>query len=243
MDGWVSVIVPVFNAERFVAQALASVAAQTYAPVEVLVVDGGSTDGTEALVQAHAHAVQPNPVRWVRQAGTGLAAAWNSGLAAATGEWVAFLDSDDLWLPDKLAQQVAYLHAHPAVQFVIGQVRFFLEPGCPPPLTMKPEVFSGDYLARMPGALLARRALFAAVGDFDPSFGISTDIEWFARVMALGVPNGAVPGVVIRKRVHETNLSSVGGPEHLTKHFPRLLKRALDERRRRAAERPSSGAA
>lgn len=233
MDGWVSVIIPVFNAERFVAQALASVAAQTYPHREVIVVDGGSTDQTEAIVRAHA--AEPAAVRWVPQTGTGLAAAWNSGLAAATGEWVAFLDSDDLWLPDKLAQQVAYLRAHPEAQFVIGQVRFFLEPGCPPPTTMKPEIFEADHLARMPGALLARRTLFETAGNFDPSFGISTDIEWFARVMALGVPNGAVPGVVIRKRVHETNLSSVGGPDHLTRHFPRLLKRALDARRRRAA--------
>ena len=93
-NGLVSVIMPVFNAERFVAQALASVAAQTYSPVELLVVDGGSTDGTEALVQAYAAA--HGPVRWLRQTGSGLAAAWNSGLAAATGEWVAFLDSDDL---------------------------------------------------------------------------------------------------------------------------------------------------
>jgi len=233
MDGWVSVIVPVFNAERFVAQALASVAAQTYRDFELLVVDGGSTDGTEARVQAHA--AQHGPVRWVRQAGTGLAAAWNSGLAAATGEWVAFLDSDDLWSPDKLERQAAYLRAHPEAAFVIGQVQFFLEPGCPPPPTMKPEVFAGDYLARMPGALLARRTLFDEVGAFDTSFGVATDMEWFARVMALEIPSGAVEGVVIRKRVHETNLSAVSGPDQITRELPRLLKRALDERRRRAA--------
>ncbi len=245
MDGWVSVIIPVFNAERFVAQALASVAAQSQGPIELIVVDGGSTDRTEALVQAQApaHTAAHGPVRWVRQTGTGLAAAWNSGLAAATGEWVAFLDSDDLWRPDKLTQQVVYLRHHPEAQFVIGQVKFFLEPGCPPPLTMRAEIFEGDYLARMPGALLARRTLFEAVGAFDPSYDISTDIEWFARVMALGVPNGAVPQVVICKRVHEANLSSVGGPEQLTQHFPRLLKRALDERRRRAAEAAGAGTA
>ncbi len=241
MDGLVSVIMPVRNADRFVAQALASVAAQTYSPVELLVIDGASTDGTEALVQAHA--ARHGPLRWLPQSGTGLAAAWNSGLAVATGEWVAFLDSDDLWLPDKLERQVAYLRVQPEAAFVIGQVEFFLEPGSPPPLTMKPEIFAGDYLARMPGALLARRTLFAEVGDFDPSFGISTDIEWFARVMALGVPSGAVPGVVIRKRVHAANLSSVGGPDHLTRHLPRLLKRALDERRRRAGGPASAEAA
>lgn len=237
MDGWVSVIVPVLNAERFGAQALASVAAQTYGPIELIVVDGGSTDQTEALVQAAtpAHTAQHGPVRWLRQSGDGLAAAWNSGLAAATGEWVAFLDSDDVWLPGKLTQQTSYLRAHPEAQFVIGQVQFFLEPGCPPPPTMKPEIFERDHLARMPGALLARRALFAEVGAFDPAYGVSTDIEWFARVMAQSVPSGAVPEVVIRKRVHETNLSGMGGPAGLTQHFPRLLKRALDARRQRAA--------
>jgi glycosyltransferase involved in cell wall biosynthesis len=223
---------PVFNAARFVAQALASVRAQTYPAIELLVIDGGSTDATAAIVQAFAAEQPEHPtLRWLPQESEGLAAAWNTGLAAATGEFVAFLDSDDLWLPDKLTRQVAYLREHTDAAFVIGQVAFFIEPGTPWPLTMKREIFEGDYLARMPGALLARRPLFDEVGVYDPSYGISTDIEWFARVMALGVPSGAVPGVVIRKRVHETNLSSVGGPERLTKHLPRLLKAALDQRR------------
>jgi glycosyltransferase involved in cell wall biosynthesis len=236
--GQVSVIMPVYNAARFLAQALASVAAQTYAPVELLLIDGGSTDATEAIAQAHA--AQHGPLRWLPQTGVGLAAAWNTGLAAAAGEFVAFLDSDDVWLPNKLDRQVAYLRAHPEAAFVIGQVEYFLEPGSPPPLTMKPEIFHGDYLARMPGALLARRSLFDAVGVYDPSYGISTDIEWFARVMALGVPSGTVPGVVIRKRVHADNLSSVGGPERITHHLPRLLKAALDQRRRREAQAAES---
>ena len=234
MAGLVSVIIPVYNAERFLAQALDSVAAQDYRPLEVLLIDGGSTDGTAALGEAFARAHADVTVRPLPQAGSGLAAAWNTGLAAATGEFVAFLDSDDLWLPDKLSAQVAFLRAQPEAQYVIGQVRFFLEPGCPPPATMKPEIFTDDHLARMPGALLARRALFAQIGDFDVSYGISTDIEWFARLAALAVPGGAVPGLVIRKRVHETNLSSVGGPVGLTQHFPRLLKQALDLRRQRA---------
>ncbi|MCC7361701.1 MAG: glycosyltransferase [Anaerolineales bacterium] len=235
MDGLVSLIIAVLNAERFVVQALTSAAAQDYRPLEVLVIDGGSADGTAALVQAFAQRQGGDLiVRPLPQAGTGLAAAWNTGLAAATGEFVTFLDSDDVWLPGKLSAQVAYLRANPEAQYVLGQVRFFLEPGCSRPATMRPEIFTSDHLARMPGALLARRGLFAQIGEFDPGYGITTDMEWFARAAALGVPGGAVPDTVIRKRVHEANLAAVAGPERIMQHLPRLLKEALELRRKRA---------
>ena len=102
----VSVVIPAYNAARFLPDALDSVGAQTLPPAEVLVIDDGSTDATGALAQSH-----PVGARLIRQANAGSAAARNRGLHAATARYVAFLDADDVWEPDKLARQLAALAA------------------------------------------------------------------------------------------------------------------------------------
>jgi glycosyltransferase involved in cell wall biosynthesis len=226
----VSVIMPVLNAERFLRAALDSVLAQTYRRLEIILVDGGSTDGTEAIGRAYPAA------RWLTQAGSGLAGAWNSGLQAALGQFIAFQDSDDLWVPEKLDRQVAYLAAHPEAEYVLGHVQLFVEPGSPPPPGMLPEVFGGARRGRMPGTLLARRELFDRVGGFDPRFGMTTDIDWFARLDALGVVGGLLTEVVLLKRFHAENVSVSSGASEYARHLPRLLKRALDLRRGRKPE-------
>jgi glycosyltransferase involved in cell wall biosynthesis len=115
----VSVVVPVRNGERFLGEALDSVLAQDYEPVELIVVDDGSTDGSGDIAGARGAHV-------IRQEGGGLAAARNAGLAAAQGELVAFIDADDVWLPGKLVRQVEYLLDRPDVGF-----RAPLAPSCP----------------------------------------------------------------------------------------------------------------
>jgi len=195
----VSIILPVLNAERFLAQALASVAAQTYQHYELLIVDGGSTDGTAALARTAAQAL------FIPQLGTGLANAWNTGLTTARGQYVGFIEADDLWQADKLARQVAYLEAHPEIEYVITQVQLFLEPGCPLPAGLNPAVFETSHLGRMPGTLIARRALFDAIGMFEDRWQVTPDVEWFARLMAEDVPGAALPQVLLRRRIHESN--------------------------------------
>jgi glycosyltransferase involved in cell wall biosynthesis len=98
----ISCVVPVFNGERYLGEALDSILAQTYRPLELLVVDDGSTDGTAALVTRYRDQIRP-----LFQPNAGQAAARNLGLSVARGEFVAFLDADDLWHPEKLARQMA----------------------------------------------------------------------------------------------------------------------------------------
>ena len=106
----VSVIIPTYNRAALVAEALASVKAQTFRDFEIVVVDDGGTDGTwEALSAGQEIRVLRHPRR------RGVSAARNTGINAARGQWLAFLDSDDLWLPDKLARQMAYLTTRPSL--------------------------------------------------------------------------------------------------------------------------------
>ena len=119
----ISCIIAVFNGERFIAAAVDSVLAQTYRPIEVIVVDDGSTDRTAEIVAGYG-----DEVRLVTQEAAGPPATRNLGLAAATGEYLAFLDGDDLWHEEKLARQMACLVTEPMPDACVTHVKHFWMP-------------------------------------------------------------------------------------------------------------------
>jgi glycosyltransferase involved in cell wall biosynthesis len=201
----VSIIIPVKDGERFLPQALADVHAQTYAEREMIVVDGGSTDRSAEIART-----SPG-VRCISQSGEGFADAWNVGLAASSGDLIAFLDSDDRWMPDKLARQVEVLEQRAEVDYVITRVRFFLEPGMAPPPGFRGTLLSGDHVGNMPSALLARRRVFELIGDFPTHLSVANDIDWFARLRDSGLTREVVPEAMVMKRVHDANLSFFSG--------------------------------
>src|SRR5690349_14699879 len=116
----VSIILPVYNGERFLAQAIESALAQTYSRYELVVVDDGSTDASGEIARSY------EQVSYIWQKNGGSGAARNRGLEAISGDYVAFLDADDLWLPDKLDLQMGYLLDHPHIGYTIGRIKFFL---------------------------------------------------------------------------------------------------------------------
>lgn len=198
----ISVIVVVRNGERFLAEALASIGAQTRKPAEVIVVEGNSTDQSAAIARSFSW------VRLIHQTGNGLAAARNQGVQAAVGDLVAFLDADDLWAAEKLALQADYLAAQPQSAAVTGQLIRFAQPDCPIPDQYQNNWLNQPAPAYTPGGLLVRRELFDSCGSFDPAFTIGCDSDWLARVQDVGGPLAILPQVVLRKRIHEGNLSN-----------------------------------
>src|SRR5947207_2276441 len=123
----VSVIIPTYNYARFIAEALASVQSQTYSNWEMIVVDDGSTDDTEAVVKRIA--ADERRISYLRQENAQQAAARNNGIRQAKGNYFQFLDADDLIEPQKLEQQVAFLQQHPEVDIAYSSVRYFSESG------------------------------------------------------------------------------------------------------------------
>lgn len=192
----VSVIVAVRNGERRLASALASIHAQSRLPTEILVVDGGSTDRTREIARA-----TPG-VRLLRQRGRTLADAYNTGVEAARGEFVAFLSHDDEWLPRKLELQLSRLQGPLPADACVGLARFVLEPGDVPPPGFRPELLDGPRPARIMETLLVRRAVLDRVGRFWPTVSPADDLDWFARAQDLGVRVAVVDEVILRKRVH-----------------------------------------
>lgn len=207
----ISVIVPVLNAQAYVGEALDSILAQQIPALELLVVDGGSTDGSCEVVARVAG------VQSIRQQQPGLAAARNEGLAQAGGDFVAFLDADDCWAPGKLALQMAFLAEHPSAMGVVGHfVRF--AGGDPLPPGYRAEQMGRAEPGFTPGALLARRSAFVEAGNFDPALQIGCDSDWFLRARDLGLEIALLPQVVLHKRIHAANLS-----RHVARYRQELL--------------------
>ncbi|HZU64018.1 MAG TPA: glycosyltransferase [Novosphingobium sp.] len=196
----VSVIMPVYNVEPYVAEAITSVLAQTYADFELIIVDDGGQDRSVEICQGF----EDPRIRIVHQANRGLAGARNTGILAARGRYLAFLDSDDRWLPEKLALHVIHLEANPDVGVSFSPSRFIDVNGAPMRLRMKPKldgISPEDIFCRNPvgngSAPVIRRTALEAIAFrhptepgrtcfFDESLRQSEDIECWLRLALIG---------------------------------------------------------
>jgi glycosyltransferase involved in cell wall biosynthesis len=223
----VSVIVPVRDGERYLAEALDSILAQSHPAVEVIVVDDGSTDGTAGVVEGFGA-----PVRRVAQAPAGVGAAMNHGLREAGGELIASLDADDLWTPDKLARQVAALETDPSLDIVFGHAVNFASPDLDSAERARLAVPAGALPGYSKGAMLARRAAVDRVGPFDESLRVGDFVDWHARAVDAELRMEMLPEVVLRRRLHAANSGRGAGEARVD--FVRVARAALHRRRARA---------
>jgi glycosyltransferase involved in cell wall biosynthesis len=221
----VSVIVAVRNGERFIASAIRSILNQDYRPVEIIVVDGHSQDGTAVIARSFEH------VHYVAQRNRGIADAYNLGITAARGEIIAFLSHDDLWMPGKLALQVNHLQKHPDIQYSITMIEYFVEPGSEIPPGFKKELFAGPHVGHIMETLVARKTLFDLIGGFDSGMALAEDADWYARANDHGVPMAIIPEVLLRKRVHGDNASS--DAQTSNRELLKALKRSIERKKSR----------
>ena len=223
----ISCIVPVFNGERYLGEALESILAQSYRPLEVLVADDGPTDATAAVAARYGE-----QVRYLCQPTAGPAAARNLGLSAAGGEFVAFLDQDDLWHPEKLARQMSRFQARPTLDVCVAHVRMFWISE----LREEAARYRHHWRAQAvpgytTGTLLARRRLFDTVGRFNPSLWFSDASDWFLRAAERGAIMDLLPDVLTFHRVHHDNLSRRLAAASRAEYVG-IVKASLDRRRR-----------
>jgi glycosyltransferase involved in cell wall biosynthesis len=219
----VSVILPIHDGARFLAEALESVAAQHYRRIEVIVVDDGSTDDGAAIAEGHGATV-------IRQEQRGVAAARNAGIDAARGEILAFIDQDDLWLPAKLRLQVETLARTPDAICLTHQQYFFEQGVERPAWFAKPELLENDHAGWAPSCVAVRRTTFDRVGRYDDTLQHASDSDWIARAKHLGIPFEILTATLVRRRLHRHNDS--GQPAVAAELFTTL---------RRAAARKRSG--
>jgi glycosyltransferase involved in cell wall biosynthesis len=220
----ISVLIPCFNAERYIGEALESALVQSHAPFEIIVVDDGSTDGSVEIVRRFGARV-----KCYSQPNGGISVARNAGLSRARGEWIAYLDADDLWPSESLDVRAASLAADISTGLVSGLVEQFASPELSAEEKGRLAVPPGKMRGRLASAMLVRREVFARVGGFDPTIRLGETIDWVAKVDAAGVRSLEIEEVVLHRRVHTTNSTQNG--DDLKADYLRVLRAAIERRR------------
>lgn len=208
----VSVIIPTYNRGWTLTDAIDSVIAQTFQDFELIVVDDGSEDNTAELLADYGCAIQA-----IRQANAGVSAARNAGIRAAGGEFIAFLDSDDRWLPDKLQVQTAYFNTHPAA--VICQTEeIWIRNGKrvnPKKVHKKPsgQIFRPSLALCLvsPSAVMLRREVFDEIGGFDETLPACEDYDLWLRISARYPVYLVDTPLIIKTGGHADQLSQMVG--------------------------------
>ncbi len=224
----ISCIVPVFNGERYLAEALNSIIAQPHKPLEIIVADDGSSDETASVARGYGARV-----RYVWQANQGPAAARNLGLSRAEGDFIAFLDADDIWYPEKLERQMARFRARPELEYCVTHVQNF----CTPKDGETASGLENYYVGRpLPGyvtqTLLVRRSFFDRIGPFNTVLTHGDDTDWYLRAKESGAEMELLHDSLVFRRLHDANLSKLQAAASRNEYL-HMLKAALDRRRLR----------
>jgi glycosyltransferase involved in cell wall biosynthesis len=205
----ISVIIPTYNYGRFIGDAVRGVLGQTFAASEIVVVDDGSTDGTEEVLKEFG-----DSVRYIRQENQGVCAARNTGVANSSGDFIAFADADDVWLPEKLERQMAKFTEDSEIGLVHCGMREY-DDATGDTLSLHLEGGEGDVADDLllweksvivgPGAtIVVKRDAFDAVGGFDPEMKVGEDCDFCYRV-AKDFKVGFVPEILMEYRSHGKN--------------------------------------
>ena len=192
----ISCIVPVYNCERYVREAVESIFAQTYRPLELIVADDGSTDHTPEVIGNYRERLI-----YLRQNNQGYAAAKNLGLSGAHGDFIAFLDADDLWHPEKLATQIAWMCEQPAVDLCFTVYENFWMPElADEERHYRRKQLSEPQTAWSISTLMARRTVFERFGNFQDGTRGLANMTWFLRAAARGAVIAVIPDILMHRR-------------------------------------------
>lgn len=229
LETLVSVIIPVYNGERYLGEALESAFAQTYQTFEVIVIDDGSTDHSAEIAHGYGDRIQ-----YYFQENGGIGAARNCGVSLSRGAYLAFLDADDLWVPDKLTRQVQALNAAPELDIVFGLVKQFRSTELAVSSVQNTST-SQLMPGHVPTAMLVRRTAFLRVGDFSTSVKMGEFAEWFLRAKEAGLLFSTLPDLVAYRRLHEGN-NGTRQREHLDDYL-HIFRESIERRRGAAKSR------
>jgi glycosyltransferase involved in cell wall biosynthesis len=219
----ITCIVPTYNAVGYLGESLESILAQDYRPLEVIVVDDGSTDHTAELAESYGP-----PVRVVvQETNLGPSATRNRGLREARGEYLTFLDADDLYRPGKLTRQLQVLEADPEIDICLCVAENFWEPG----LEQERDRYIAAGRIRMThhlSTLLTTRSVFDRVGPLDEET-LGDHADWFLRAIDLGLRIEILDEVLLFRRMHAASLSH---NRPIFDDYFKLLRGRIDQRRR-----------
>jgi len=225
----ISTVIPVYNGEMYIGEAVQSVLDQSYPAVEVIVVDDGSTDGTkQAVTRFGEQAI------YIFQENAGVSAARNNGIKRSRGQYLAFLDADDLFVPEKLEKQLICLQEDPDLDMVFGQVQQFYSPDLSEEERKRYSVSKMELPGMFASAMLIKKAAFERAGYFDPELSVGQFLDWYMKAREGGLKHTTLEDVVVKRRIHRANMTSQASREDFA-DFAKLFKSSLDRRRNKGA--------
>lgn len=224
----VSVIIPVFNGEKYLQESIDSVIAQEGVPIELIVVDDGSTDGSKEIVSSYRDKF---PIRYFYQNNQGLAASRNQGITLASGDFIAFNDADDTWAAGKLAAQMEIMLKDPSIEMVSGKIKQFISPEIAPEEHANYHFQEGERQSNSMAVSLFRKEVFFKYGLFDPQYRVGQDMNWVLQAKDKGLKIVPLPELVLHRRLHPGNWGRIHQAENYRTRL-QILKRAIDGRKR-----------
>ncbi|MTJ55296.1 glycosyltransferase [Anabaena sp. UHCC 0253] len=223
---FVSVIIPVFNGEKYLAEAIENVKNQDYQPLEIIVIDDGSKDKTAEIA-----AEFKDSIRYIYQENSGPSAARNRGIRIANGDAIAFLDVDDIWSDDKLKVQGNYLADNTSVEIVQGLIQ---QMNLSQLTSDKKPIFEPVYKPYNYinlGSAIYRKSVFEKIGIFDETLNYAEDVDWFIRAWENGISKVLIDQVMLFYRKHQKNMT--GGKNLVELGFIKIYKKRLDRIRKK----------
>jgi glycosyltransferase involved in cell wall biosynthesis len=228
----VSCIIPVFNGEAYLHEAIDSVLAQTHPNMEIVVVNDGSTDGTTAVIERYG-----DRVRSLQQENRGVSVARNRGVELSTGQLLCFLDADDVFDPRKTAVQVEALQADPRLDLCDCHASNFWSPEIPADVLNRDSRYAQPFWRTpLPGYIISwlfRRELWDRVGGFAADLRYSEDVDWLSRARDLSLRQLTLPDVLVHRRLHSQNVTAqrktsdvAGLADVLKAHLSRVRSRS-----------------
>lgn len=227
----VSVLIPLYNAGEYLAEAIDSVLCQGYEPMDIVIVDDGSADSSPQVAAKFG-----SRVRYERQPRSGIGATRNRTVALARGELLAFLDADDRYCAGKVARQVGLLQ-NPALDAVFGHVREFVSDELDSSARDQLRAPVARSPSHLVGTMMIRRSAFFRVGLFREDLALGEGLDWYARALESGLRSSMMADLVLERRLHRTNnglRESANQAQYIS-----IMRAALQRRR---AHRPALGA-
>ena len=221
----VSVIIPVYNSELYLEESIQSVLAQTYQPLEILIINDGSTDGSESVAMKF-----EQQTIYLYQSNQGAAAARNRGIKKSSGKFLAFLDADDLWESDKIAKQMDILEQEADLDMVFGNVFQFISEDTKSVSRARLDEADQILPGYVPGTILIRKKAFLKVGLFSTAWKVGEFIDWYLKAMETGLNPVMLPDIVMRRRIHSSNLGI--RLKDMRNDYVKIVKASLDRRRK-----------
>jgi glycosyltransferase involved in cell wall biosynthesis len=223
----VSVIIPVFNAESYVEEAIRSVLSQTYVAVELICVNDKSTDGSLSVLESFG----PEIILINNEENCGTAESRNKGIRIARGEFLAFIDNDDIWENNKLEVQMNRFRKSPDLDVSLTYMQCFISPEmmegagglryCPPdPLP-----------GYIPSTMVVKRTSFDKVGYFDSRWKNGESFAWIVRANEVGLKFEVIEDVLVRRRIHENN-KGIADSSTSRRDYLRILRESVNRRRK-----------